>query len=45
MMQAPTFTPTFTWRGVVDGAAKGIVLAPTLIAFGLAVGVLAATKG
>ena len=38
-------TPTFTWRGVVDGAAKGIMLAPTLIAFGLGVGVLAAAKG
>ena len=43
-MPAPTL-PTFTWRGVVDGAAKGLVLAPTLIAFGLGVGVLAATKG
>ena len=29
----------------MDGAAKGLVLTPTLIAFGLAVGVLAATKG
>jgi predicted branched-subunit amino acid permease len=41
MMQAPTFT----WRGVLDGAAKGIMLAPTLVTFGLGVGVLAATKG
>ena len=38
-------TPTFTWAGVIEGARKGILIAPTLIAFGLAVGVLAASKG
>jgi 4-azaleucine resistance transporter AzlC len=38
-------TPTFTWAGVIDGARKGILIAPTLIAFGLAVGLLAASKG
>ena len=37
--------PTFTWRGVVDGAREGILISPTLIAFGVAVGVLAASKG
>jgi len=37
--------PTFTWHGVVDGARKGILIAPTLIAFGLGVGLLAASKG
>lgn len=37
--------PIFTWAGVVDGARKGLLLAPSLIAFGLAVGVLAASKG
>lgn len=37
--------PTFTWAGVVDGARKGILIAPTLIAFGLGVGLLAASKG
>ena len=45
MMQTPTFMPTFSWRGVLDGAAKGILIAPALIAFGLAVGVLAFSKG
>ena len=35
----------FTWAGVVDGARLGLVPAPTLIAFGLAVGVLASAKG
>ena len=44
-MQSPTFTPTFTWAGVVDGARKGILISPTLIAFGLGVGLLAASKG
>lgn len=38
-------TPTFTWDGVVDGAHKGILIAPTLIAFGLGIGLLAASKG
>ena len=38
-------TPTFTWRGVVDGVRKGLLIAPALIAFGLAVGLLAASKG
>ena len=38
-------TPTFTWRGVLDGARKGILISPTLIAFGLGVGLLAASKG
>jgi len=45
VMQPPAVAPTFTWRGVVDGAARGLVLTPTPIAFGLAVGVLAASKG
>jgi len=40
-----TQTPTFTWHGVVDGAHKGLLIAPTLIAFGLGVGLLAASKG
>lgn len=44
-MQTPTFMPTFTWAGVVDGARKGILISPTLIAFGLGVGLLAASKG
>ena len=38
-------TPTFTWGGVVDGARKGILISPALLAFGVAVGVLAASKG
>ena len=38
-------TPTFTWGGVIDGARKGILLAPTLTTFGFAVGVLANAKG
>jgi predicted branched-subunit amino acid permease len=42
---APTSAPTFTFDGVVDGARKGILLAPTLVTFGFAVGVLAASKG
>lgn len=37
--------PVFTFDGFVDGIRKGLMLAPTLIAFGLAVGVLAAAKG
>jgi 4-azaleucine resistance transporter AzlC len=37
--------PTFTWPGVTSGAAKSLVLVPGVIAFGLAVGVLAAGKG
>lgn len=37
-------TPTFTWAGVARGACEGILISPTLIAFGLAVGVLAASK-
>ena len=40
-----TQKPTFTWHGVVDGAHKGLLIAPTLIAFGLGVGLLAASKG
>jgi 4-azaleucine resistance transporter AzlC len=36
---------TFTWSGVTSGAVKSLVLAPGVIAFGLAVGVLAAGKG
>ena len=40
-----TSPATFTWHGVTDGAAKSLVLAPSVIAFGLAVGVLAAAKG
>ena len=40
-----TQTPTFTWHGVINGAHKGILIAPTLIAFGLGVGLLAASKG
>ena len=42
---AATSTATFTFAGVTDGAAKSLVLAPSVIAFGLAVGVLAAAKG
>ncbi len=38
-------TPTFTFAGVVSGAVKSLVLAPSVTAFGLAVGVLAAGKG
>jgi len=38
-------TPTFTWRGVIDGARKGILLSPGLITFGLVCGVLANAKG
>ena len=38
-------TPTFTWAGVLDGARKGILIAPTMIAFGIGVGLLAASKG
>jgi branched chain amino acid efflux pump len=44
-MQPSRPAPTFTWRAVVDGLSKALVLAPGLIAFGLAVGVLAAAKG
>jgi predicted branched-subunit amino acid permease len=36
---------TFTWSGVTSGAVKSLVLAPSVAAFGLAVGVLAAGKG
>jgi predicted branched-subunit amino acid permease len=37
--------PSFTAAGVVHGIVKATVLAPSVIAFGLAVGVLAAAKG
>ena len=37
--------PTFTWSGVTSGAVKSLALVPGVIAFGLAVGVLAAGKG
>ena len=35
----------FTWSGVRSGAVKSLVLGPSVAAFGLAVGVLAASKG
>jgi predicted branched-subunit amino acid permease len=38
-------TPIFTFAGVVSGAVKSLVLVPSVAAFGIAVGVLAAGKG
>lgn len=38
-------TPTFTWSGVKRGAREGLLISPTMIAFGIAVGMLAASKG
>lgn len=38
-------TAVFTWNGVVAGAARSLLIAPSVCAFALAVGIMAASRG